>query len=356
MSVLNLNRDQYLELENLALGVFDPLKGFMTSEEVKSVVETMRLPDGSPFPLPIVLDLSEEQNEAIKRSEEVDLYFEETHVGELILKDVFRIDKTELAGKVFGTDSSKHPGVEHLYKMGDYFAGGPVKLFKRVSSNDSSHELSPKETKSLFDKNGWKTIVGFQTRNIPHRGHEFLQRTALEHVDGLFIQPLVGRKKTGDFTPQAILKSYKTLISKFFRPDKVLLGVLLTSMRYAGPREAIFHAIIRRNFGCTHFIIGRDHAGVGNYYGKYDAHELSREFSGDLGIEIMRLCGPYYCLLCESVVTEKTCPHLEKASEAIQEINGTDIRNILVNKSDPDPRIIRPEIVQSLANLKIFVE
>jgi sulfate adenylyltransferase len=353
---ITLNKNQYLELEKLAQGVFKPLEGFMSLKEVQSVVETMRLPDGSPFPLPILLDLSEDQCQSIKSSDQLNLFFESKQVGEVTITEVFRINKPELAYKVFGTDSPNHPGVEYLYQMGETFVGGPVKLFHQVSSDYSAHELTPKETKAFFKTKGWTTIAGFQTRNVPHRAHEFLQRTALEHVDGLFIQPLVGRKKVGDFTTEAVLKGYKALIREFFREENILLGVLSTSMRYAGPREAIFHAIIRRNFGCTHFIIGRDHAGVGNYYGKYDAHELSREFEGELGIEIMRLHGPYYCLPCDGIVTEKTCPHLEVAPQFTQQINGTDIRNILTNQSDPDPKLMRPEIVQSLAKLKIFVD
>jgi len=353
---ITLNKNQYLELEKIALDVFQPLKGFMTLKEVQSVVETLRLPDGSPFPLPILLDLSEDQSRNVNTSDRLNLFFESKHIGEITLTDIFCIDKPQLAQKIFGTDSSNHPGVEHLYQMGETFVGGPVRLFHRVLSDYSTHELTPKETKAFFKTQGWRTIAGFQTRNVPHRAHEFLQRTALEHVDGLFIQPLVGRKKVGDFTTEAVLKGYRTLISEFFREENVLLGVLSTSMRYAGPREAIFHAIIRRNFGCTHFIIGRDHAGVGSYYGKYDAHELSREFEGELGIEIMRLHGPYYCFPCDGIVTEKTCPHLETAPQSTQQINGTDIRDILTNQSDPDPKLMRPEIVKSLTDLKIFVD
>lgn len=356
MNELKLNKNQYLELEKLALGVFDPLKGFMEANEVHSVMETMRLPDGIPFPLPILLDINSNIKDIAIKADRLNLYFEGELVGEICPTDVFHLDKGEVALKVFGTDSSDHPGVDHLYKMGDVFVGGEVKLFHRVSSTYSDHELTPDETKAYFKQKGWKTIVGFQTRNIPHRAHEFLQRTALEQVDGLFIQPLVGQKKIGDFTTEAVLAGYKTLIRDFFRTDNVLLGVLSTSMRYAGPREAIFHAIVRRNFGCTHFIIGRDHAGVGNYYGKYDAHELSRQFEGELGIEIMRLHGPYHCQRCGGIVTEKTCPHLKNSPEFTHQINGTDIRKILTHQSALDPKLMRPEIVESLAEMKIFVD
>ncbi|MZH03674.1 MAG: sulfate adenylyltransferase [Nitrospinae bacterium] len=356
MNDLILNKNQYLELEKLALGVFDPLKGFMGAKEVHSVMETMRLPDGVPFPLPILLDINSNMQDIAIKVDRLNLYFEGEVVGEIFPTDVFQLNKGEVALKVFGTDSSDHPGVDHLYKMGNVFVGGEVKLFHRVTSTYSDHELTPAETKAYFKQRGWKTIVGFQTRNVPHRAHEFLQRTALEQVDGLFIQPLVGQKKIGDFTAEAVLAGYKTLIQEFFRNDNVLLGVLSTSMRYAGPREAIFHAIVRRNFGCTHFIIGRDHAGVGNYYGKYDAHELSRQFEGELGIEIMRLHGPYHCQRCGGIVTEKTCPHLKTSPESTHQINGTDIRKILTHQSALDPKLMRPEIVDSLAEMKIFVD
>ncbi len=356
MKKIILNKNQYFELANLALGVFKPLEGFMGAKEVHSVMETMRLPDGAPFPLPILLDIDSEMRDIAKKSDRLNLYFEGELVGEILPTDVFQLNKTELALKVFGTDSSDHPGVDHLYKMGDVFIGGPVNLFHRVISNYSDHELTPDETKAFFKKKGWESIVGFQTRNVPHRAHEFLQRTALEQVDGLFIQPLVGQKKVGDFTTEAVLAGYRTLIRDFFRNEHVLLGVLSTSMRYAGPREAIFHAIVRRNFGCTHFIIGRDHAGVGNYYGKYDAHELSRRFDGELGIKIMRLHGPYYCQRCGGIVTEKTCPHLKTSPESTHQINGTDIRKILTRQSALDPKLMRPEIVDSLADMKIFVD
>lgn len=356
MKDLILNRNQYLELEKLAFGVFKPLEGFMGAREVQSVMETMRLPDGTPFPLPILLDISLEMHDVAKKSDRLNLYFEGNFVGEIFPTDVFRLDKNEVALKIFGVDSSDHPGVDHLYKMGDLFIGGEVKMLHRVNSDYSSHELTPEETKTFFKQKGWKSIVGFQTRNVPHRAHEFLQRTALDQVDGLFIQPIVGQKKMGDFTTNAVLEGYKTLIREFFREENVLLGVLSTSMRYAGPREAIFHAIIRRNFGCTHFIIGRDHAGVGSYYGKYDAHELSRQFEGELGIEIMRLHGPYHCQKCGSIVTEKTCPHLKTSPESTCQINGTDIRKILTRQSVLDSMLMRPEIVDSLADMKIFVD
>jgi sulfate adenylyltransferase len=240
--------------------------------------------------------------------------------------------------------------------QGKVFVGGPVSLKQRVQLDISDFELTPEQTKSKFAKLGWKSIIGFQTRNVPHRAHEYLHRVGLETSDGLFIQPLVGRKKKGDYTPQAVIRGYQALVEGFFPANRVVLGVLSTAMRYAGPREAVFHAIIRRNYGCTRFIVGRDHAGVGNYYGKYDAHELTRRFDGELGIEIVRLNGPYYCRRCDGIVTEHTCPHGQTEPAAVREISGTDMRAILVDGEAPEPHIMRPEIVASLEGIPLFVE
>ena len=198
-------------------------------------------------------------------------------------------------------------------------------------------------------------MVGFQTRNVPHRAHEYLQRVALEHCDGLFIQPLVGRKKIGDYTPEAIIVANQLLVDQFYPPHRVVLGILSTAMRYAGPREALFHALIRRNYGCTHFIIGRDHAGVGEYYGKYSAHELARQFEGDLGIDIMYLHGPYHCRRCDGIVTEHTCAHLHSDPAAITQISGTDMRTVLSGGKEPEPHLMRSEVVEALKGINLFV-
>jgi sulfate adenylyltransferase len=262
----------------------------------------------------------------------------------------------ELAEKIFGTTEPEHPGVSHLMTIGEFFVGGPIKFKQRVPLDISEFELTPAETKALFKDRGWKSVVGFQTRNVPHRAHEYLQRVALETSDGLFVQPLVGRKRAGDYSPMAVIRGYQALVDGFFPKDRVVLGLLSTAMRYAGPREAIFHAIIRRNYGCTKFIVGRDHAGVGGYYGKYDAHALTRRFDGDLGIDVLRLHGPYYCRACDGIVTEQTCPHAETDPTAVCEISGTDMRAILVEGRPPEPHIMRPEIIASLRDVPLFVE
>ena len=348
MTAIPLNRRQYLELEKIAFGAFAPLAGFMAEEEFVAVVDRMRLP--------VVLDVTREQAAAIRAAGRVAFLFEGQEVGELFPTSVYTCDKGDVAQKVFGTREQAHPGVALFLRMGDFFVGGAVRLTRRVYFEFSKYELTPAETRAYFAERGWQTIVGFQTRNVPHRAHEYLQRLALEQADGLFVQPLVGTKKRGDYTPEAILAGYRALVDGFLPSDRVLLGILSTSMRYAGPREALFHAIIRRNYGCTHFIVGRDHAGVGSYYGKYDAHRLTREFEPELGICILRFHGPYHCARCGGIVTERTCPHQATAPEAVREISGTLVRSILSNGGVSLPELMRPEIVAAVAGVPLFIE
>jgi sulfate adenylyltransferase len=356
MTELVLNRFQYLELEKIGLGAFAPLDRFMTEKDVNAVAETMRLPSGEVFPLPVVLDISREDADRLKGLPRVSLVFENQEVGILTPESIYRPDKVKLALNIFGTGEAAHPGVSQLNATKDCFVGGPIQLLKRIQLDISEFELTPQETRKAFADRGWKSIIGFQTRNVPHRAHEYLQRVGLETSDGLFVQPLVGRKKLGDYTPEAVIKGYKAMIKGFFPANRVILGILSTSMRYAGPREAVFHAIVRKNYGCTRFIVGRDHAGVGNYYGKYDAHELTRRFDGELGIEVVRLNGPFHCRLCDGIVTEQTCPHLTTAPSAIREISGTDMRALLTEGRNPEPHIMRPEVVESLIGVKLFIE
>ena len=354
MTELVLSRRQYLELEKLSFGVFRPLSGFMNEDEFRGVVSNMRLPSGAPFPLPVVLDLDAGQAQRVRGANEVTLLFDGMEVGSLDPQSVYTCDKPAVAKQLYGTADRGHPGVEFFFRGGDYFVGGPIELKRRVHVDISAHELTPDETRAEFARRGWKTIAGFQTRNVPHRAHEYLQRVALELVDGLLVQPLVGRKKAGDYRPEAVIAGYQALIGEFLPKDRVLFAVLTTMMRYAGPREAVFHAIIRRNYGCTHFIVGRDHAGVGDWYGKYEAHDLTCRFDGELGITILRLSGPYHCSICDSIVTEKTCPHA--GTDAAREIAGTDMRRILSGGVAPDPALMRPKIVAALKGVPLFIE
>lgn len=349
-----LNRDQYLELEKIGLGAFAPLDGFMDEKTFRSVVETMRLPSGAVFSLPVLLDVSAAQAAEYRRAGVIDLTFEGDSVGRIWPSDFFSPDRAAAAAMVFGTADRRHPGVAYFYDLQEVFIGGRVELLRRASFDISADELTPEQTRAIFAARGWRTVAGFQTRNVPHRAHEYLQRVALEHTDGLFVQPLVGRKRAGDYTPQAVMGGYKALVGQFLPRERVVLGILSTLMRYAGPREAVFHAMIRRNYGCTHFIVGRDHAGVGDWYGLYDAHELTRRFDGDLGITIMRLHGPYFCPDCDGIVTEKTCPH--HGGPRTRQISGTDMRRILVEGERPDPKLMRPEIVAALHGVPLFIE
>lgn len=356
MAEIALNFRQYLELEKLALGAFAPLDGFMTGDVFNSVVETMRLPNGEPFPLPVTLDVCKDEADGLRGAAQVSLIFNGGPVGTLDLEDIFACDKETVCKAVYGTDSDAHPGVRFFKTGGSHFLGGKVHLQRRVHGPLSAHELTPAETRSAFSELGWKTVAGFQTRNVPHRAHEYLQRVALEHVDGLFLQPLVGRKKQGDYTPEAVIGGYQALIDGFYPGNRVLMGILTTSMRYAGPREAVFHAIVRRNYGCTHFIVGRDHAGVGDFYGKYEAHAMTERFDGELGIQILRLCGPYHCRVCDSIVTEKTCPHEATHPDAVTHISGTDMRRMLSGGGAPAPHLMRPEIIQALRDVPLFID
>jgi len=356
MDRLDLNRTQYLELEKLGLGAFAPLDGFMNEGCFHSVVDRMRLLDGSPFTLPVVLDVDEATANNLRSEPLVPLFHTGVHVGNLMPKSIYTLDKEKAAKEIYGTDSIDHPGVRFFYEMEDWFVGGKVELLRRVDWSLSEHEMTPVETRAFFQSKGWETVAGFQTRNVPHRAHEYLQRVALEVVDGLFVQPLVGKRKLGDYTPEAIVKGYNSLINEFYPKDRVALGLLTTSMRYAGPREAIFHAIIRRNYGCTHFIVGRDHAGVGDYYGKYDAHDLTRKFDGELGVTIMRLSGPFHCSSCDALATEKTCQHYVSSPDNVTELSGTDMRAILSDGGAPQPHLMRPEIIQALRDVMLFVE
>ncbi len=355
MPAYQLNFRQYLELEKLHFGAFAPLTGFMDEAAFTGVVDTMRLPDGSVFTLPVVFDVSAGDAKTFETAGAVELLFDGQAVGVLSPTGVFSCDKPAVAAKVYGTGDAAHAGVDQFYRMGDRFVGGPVHLTRKIDYGFSAFERTPDECKAAFSARGWKTVVGFQTRNVPHRAHEYLLRLGLELGDGLFVQPLIGQKKPGDYTPQSVMAGYRALIGDFLPADHVLLATLSTYMRYAGPREAVFHAIIRRNYGCTHFIVGRDHAGVGGYYDKYAAHDLTRRFEHELGIEILRLHGPYHCSVCGGIVTEKTCPHGAGGGHGTTEISGTMVREMLSGGADPEPHIMRPEIVASLAGEHLFI-
>lgn len=342
------------DLINIESGAYAPLKGFLRQRDFLSVLSDMRLADGNVWPVPIVLDIDKETAEKISSMEEVSLLDEKgDQVGLLKSPEVFSYSKRDLAEKVFGTDDLSHPGVAGVFSMEEFLLGGEVKITKKVQHTLENYFSHPERTKDFFKKNNWKKVVAFQTRNIPHRGHEFLQKEALRQADGLLIQPVVGKKKQGDFLDEVILGSYKVLIEKFFPDKKALLSALPLEMRYAGPREAVFHALIRRNYGCTHFIIGRDHAGVGDFYSPFAAQEIFDNFDyQEIGVEILKFS--------EVVFDYKTGEHCfidESEEKSRINFSGTKLREFLVKKEEPPEYMLRPEIYQFLINhKKIFVE
>jgi sulfate adenylyltransferase len=326
------------DMFNIAEGVFSPLEGFMTGKQFKETVRENRL-GRLPWTMPILLDVERDAALAAGRRGKAALIDGAGQiVGTIAVADVYEHDKEAHIKSVFGTSDKRHPGVAFTCAMKDYLVGGEISVFGE--DKRPIRYLSPRQTREIFAKKKLKTIAGFQTRNVLHRAHEYLQRCALELVDGLFLQPIAGWKKSGDFTAEAVVKAYQEFINDYYPKERVVLGTLKTAMRYAGPKEAVFHAIIRRNFGCTHFIVGRDHAGVGGYYGKYEAQDIFDSI-GDLGITILKFKEPLYCSKCDLIVTEKTCGHGAKYH---QEISGTLVREVIKKGKQPEHQLFRPEV------------
>ena len=350
---LEVGDDLARDVENIARGVFSPLEGFLGREDYQSVLRSMRLANDVPWTIPIVLDVSEEEADRFREREDIALFHRGKPLAIMHLEEKYRYDKEEHARRVFGTTSRAHPGVAKLEGMGKVLLGGKIDLINAPQSRFGKYKLSPFETRVLFKEKGWRTVVGFQTRNVPHLGHEYVQKTALSFVDGIFINPLIGRKKRGDFKDEVILEAYATLIENYFLKDNAVLAILETEMRYAGPREAIFHAIMRKNFGCTHFIVGRDHAGVGDFYDPFAAHRIFEEFP-DLGIVPLFFRTFFYCRKCGGVANEKTCPHSE---EDRVNFSGTTIRKMLSRGEVPPLELMRPEVAEVIARYRNpFVE
>jgi len=336
MPVVGIGKDIAHDIENVAHGVFSPLEGFMCREDFRNVLENMRLANDVPWTIPIVIDIGEQ----VREGDEVVLKGEQGTVAVMHIEDVYGYEKKEYAEKVFRTTDVNHPGVEKIMNMGERLAGGKITLVRKGEEPFIDYYLRPSETRILFREKGWKDVVAFQTRNVPHIGHEYVQKTALTFVDGIFINPVIGRKKSGDFKDEVILKAYAALMEHYYLKHRTVLSILRTEMRYAGPREAILHAIARKNFGCTHFIVGRDHAGVGNYYGPYDAHDIFDEFP-DLGITPVFFRSFSYCNKCKSAVNDKICPH---GKEDHIFFSGTAIRKMLLEGRRPPESMMRKEV------------
>ncbi len=340
---VEVNSELATEVRNIARGVFSPLEGVTPSEAFQSIIESDALASGVAWTIPIIFDVP--SRDAIPEGQRTCLVEngQARPLAILDVEDIYLWDKQKAAAAVFGTTDSNHPGVKGFYERGDYLVGGKVELLDNNRGPYEKLNLSPVETRAVFEERGWRTVCAFQTRNVPHRGHEELQKTVLGLVDGLFIQPVIGRKKPGDFRDDVILATYEALIDNYYAKDRVFLNILPFVMRYAGPKEAIMHAIMRKNYGCTHIIIGRDHAGVGDYYGEEDAIEIFDEPRfADLGIRPITIRGDFwYCQKCGRVASNRTCPH---GKEWQISFSGTKIRQLITEGEAPPPEIMRPEV------------
>lgn len=336
------------EIENISFGVFSPLKGFLNEGDFISVVKKGRLANDLPWTIPIVLDTDEQLAKKVKDASQVVLRNQGQIFGLMQVGDLYNYDKTECAQSIFQTDDPLHPGFHKFVTMKDKLIEGEVRIVKSTNNNnsdnnnpfDDTYRLTPSESRKEIENQGWETTVAFQTRNVPHVAHEMLQKAALNIYDGLFINPLIGKKKTGDFKDDVILNSYTVLIDNYYPKSRIIFSTLHTEMKYAGPREAIHHAIMRQNFGCSHIIIGRDHAGVGNYYSPFAAQEI---FSDYPELEIKPIFFPafYFCKKCQSYVNERTCPH---ELEYREELSGTKMRKMFSAGQLPPSHLMRPEI------------
>ncbi len=348
LPVVRLNSRQVSDLELLAVGGFSPLSGFLGKADYEAVVNTMHLASGLPWTIPVTLAVDDQAAGAIAEGGEVALVVEDGGpLGVLSVQEKFRYDKADEARKVYRTTDEKHPGVAALYAQGDTLLGGFVHVFTLPGHEDfTRYRLRPSESRARFAGLGWRTVVGFQTRNPIHRAHEYIIKAAMEIVDGLFLHPLVGDTKSDDIPADVRMRCYEVLLENYFPADRVLLAVNPAAMRYAGPREAVFHALLRKNYGCTHFIVGRDHAGVGNYYGTYDAQHIFREFDpAAVGITPLMFEHSFWSTRDGGMATTKTS---KAAPEERISLSGTRVREMLAAGEVPPAEFTRPEVAQVL--------
>jgi sulfate adenylyltransferase len=348
MARIDLRAREVSDLEMIANGAFSPLEGFMCEDDYISVRGNKHLASGLPWTIPVTLSAADELAVGLKEGSDIALYGADDHLlGVLHLTQKYRYDKQREAERVYLTTDAAHPGVRALYDQGEWLLGGPISLLNRPrNANFPAHRLDPVETREAFKKRGWRRVVAFQTRNPIHRAHEYIIKCALETVDGLLLHPLVGETKSDDIPPEVRMRCYEQMLEHYFPRTRTLLAVNPAAMRYAGPREAVFHAIIRKNYGCTHFIVGRDHAGVGSYYGTYDAHYIFNEFDSEaLAITPMFFDHSFYCRRCDAMATNKTCPH--DSAEHVQ-LSGTKVREMLASGEMPPREFSRPEVASIL--------
>ena len=341
------------DLEMIATGALSPLEGFLGQADFNSVLDKMHLAGGPAWSLPVVKSVSSEEAKSLRKGSEAALQNESGEALALFkVEEIYPHDKTKHARLAYGTTEETHPGVSRVLKMGEFLVGGKIFLFQRTRhTRFLEHRRDPAETRKIFEERGWKKTAAFQTRNPIHRAHEYIQKCALEIVDGLMIHPLVGETKGDDIPADVRMRCYEVLIEKYYQRNRVLLSVFPAAMRYAGPREAIFHAIVRKNYGCTHFIVGRDHAGVSRpdgkgFYGPFDAQKVFDEFKpGEIGVTPLFFENSFYCRTCEGMATEKICPHTP--AERVT-LSGTQVRQMLVRGEIPPIEFTRPEVAKIL--------
>jgi sulfate adenylyltransferase len=349
---ITMNSREVSDLIMLGMGAFSPLKGFMCKEDYEGVLKDMYCKDGIFWPVPITLSVSKAEADSLKEGQEVALVDEITGeiMGIMSIKEMFSYDKGREAKTIFKTDDRKHPGVKKLYEQGEILLGGPVKVLSEgeYPARFPEYFARPQEVRQIFEDRGWSTVAAFQVRNPIHRSHEYCTKIALEISDGLFIHPLVGALKSDDIPAEVRIECYEVLLEKYYPKDKVVMRVYPMEMRYAGPREALLHAIIRQNFGCSHLIVGRDHAGVGNYYGPFDAQKIFETLqTNDLTIKPLNIDWTFYCYKCEGMASLKTCPH---TPEDRCLISGTELRRMLSVGEMPPPEFSRPEVLEILVD------
>ncbi|HWS20018.1 MAG TPA: sulfate adenylyltransferase [Nitrososphaera sp.] len=349
MYTLQVSNELRNDIENIADGIFSPLEGFVGEDDFQSIVERGRLSDGLAWTVPIILDTDEQEARKIKDAGEIALATDgnEKKFAILHIEEVYSFDKIACAKSIYQTDDIKHPGVEKMVNMKDKLVGGKVDVIKRIEQSPlRKYRMTPAQTRAEISRKGWKSLVGFQTRNVPHIAHEMLQKAALNLYDGLLVNPLIGKKKQGDFKDELILSTYIALIDSYYPKEMVMFVTLHTDMRYAGPKEAIHHAIMRKNFGCSHFIVGRDHAGVGKYYQPFAAHEIFKDYT-DLEIEPLFFPAFYYCKKCLMYSNERNCPH---GPEYREELSGTNMRKMVGSGEMPASHLMRPEVAKIIVS------
>jgi sulfate adenylyltransferase len=344
MFTLQVSNELRNDIENIADGIFSPLEGFVGEQDFESIVKTGRLKNGLAWTVPIILDIDDQKSRKIKDAGQVALASSDSEKFAILhVEEVYSFDKITCAKSIYQTDDIKHPGVEKMINMKDRLVGGKVDVLKRIEQSPlRKYRMTPVKTREEISRKGWKSIVGFQTRNVPHVAHEMLQKAALNLYDGLFVNPLIGKKKQGDFKDEVILSTYIALMDNYYPRDRMMFVTLHTDMQYAGPKEAIHHAIMRKNFGCSHFIVGRDHAGVGNYYHPFAAHEIFKEYA-DLEIEPLFFPAFYFCKRCLTYANERNCPH---GPEFRDELSGTKMRNMVSLGEMPAEHLMRPEVAK----------